>query len=38
MKKMPAPVPNTSLSNPGRSFIIVSLAIDTLARSMYAMT
>jgi hypothetical protein len=37
MKKMPAAVPNTSLSRP-MSLAVVSLGIPTFVRSMYATT
>ena len=33
MKNTPAPKPMTALSKPGRSRVIVSLAIATLVRS-----
>ncbi len=35
-KNTPAPKPNTSLSNPGKSRCIVRPAIATLVRSTYA--
>ena len=38
MKNTPAPKPMTALSKPGRSRVMVSLAMATFERSTYAIT